>query len=757
MAAKRIGRDTGGQTMSSDPGDQPISSLIRRGQPLAPRTPHPTPEQLAAARADTRTGGDVVNQRLNTIVPEHERVAGGTYTPGAPGGGRWSDIPEHILNMPGTGFNVHDHELHHLWNQSVAESSEAAKRAVSEHGVRPTFYAKDWDQAMRLPIRDQLWYELSGEKLADNMPDLTAKEHMHHMDMIGATSARAAPGENLERSLGALSQSMRGRPVDVDLTIPKTVQQALSRKGSETSALPGNKTGHFSDTLALAGGIPTRFPISVNDVWVGKMFGVPDDVMSGNQSLHEPMAKYFNKIRDLYNERHGHESPFPHQSWNFQAPAWVHLRAKENNAESGDAYHQVWPSIIQKLNDAGIPGVNGQQITRQALMHPGFADALRRTTGPWREAPKATIEFGTKLTPAGARARELYDHAVKIGDTKTQDEYLKVLTSAMYHSARGKNHPWERLKKAITGDVTGRSDITRIVHPTSENPLDTGGTFEGDLSPNIRVPLSGMSPDQIRQFNAVAGTHLNQAAMATSKVTLADHSQPVPEDHIRGHSLFVPTTEDIHPDDIKSFAGALHAHGHDMSYTRYPNGYQFDVLPNFNGDVPKGANQHVVESAYHQSLGSRHGGAEVIPHDFKSMDYSDASDYGLTRAQLIRNIQDDFIQQARSSGLDASRARAALKQSDATDYVVGKSKRAWLNYRARLDHLSQAEAHLKGLAQTIESGHQAFIAKAEKRMARQGKLPPSAGAGHNGGPPLDNFARGGAVDRALKIAAKYRR
>ena len=67
------------QALSAAKGYAPatLASINRRGQILDPTTPDPTPEELAAARADTRVGGDIVNQRLNTIVPESSRVVGG--------------------------------------------------------------------------------------------------------------------------------------------------------------------------------------------------------------------------------------------------------------------------------------------------------------------------------------------------------------------------------------------------------------------------------------------------------------------------------------------------------------------------------------------------------------------------------------------------------------------------------------------------------------------------------------------------------
>ena len=70
---------------------QIFNRKLRSKLNLKNRDGDPSPEEMAAARADTRGGGNIVNQRLNTIVPESSRVVGGQYTPGAPNGGRWSE------------------------------------------------------------------------------------------------------------------------------------------------------------------------------------------------------------------------------------------------------------------------------------------------------------------------------------------------------------------------------------------------------------------------------------------------------------------------------------------------------------------------------------------------------------------------------------------------------------------------------------------------------------------------------------------
>lgn len=704
-------------TSNAQPSAQTVANLVKRGQPIAPPTADPTPEELSAARADTRVGNQIVAQRLNKIVPESKRVYKGQYTPGAPGGGRWSDLGDEVLSRPGAGFNVKDKELQQLWDEAVNESSAAAKKAAKDFNVRPTFNAKDWDQAMRLPLKDHLWYELSGEKMAENLPDLSGQEFMRMMDLVGATSARAAPDENLERALAAMSQHLRGAPIDVDLTQPDTVNRAISRMGQESSALPGNKTGHFSDTLTLAGGVPTRFPISVNDVWVGKMFGVPDKVMSSNQSLHEPMAIYFNKLRDMYNERHGHEVPFDYQSWNFQAPAWVHLRNKEANAESGDAYHQVWGKIIGKLQNAGVEGIDGDKITRQAMMDPRFADALRRTTQEFRESPKATVELGTKLTPTGLRAHELYKQAIAAGDEKTQKDYEKALVTAMYASARGKGHGWELLKKAITGDLSNKSDITRIVQPTADDPFSHGGTYDDEMSPNIRIPLKGMTPKQIRYFNAIAGGPLNQEAMAASTIIPVDPNQAPRPGWTRGHSLFVPTLEGMKRDEIRQFASEISKLGHSISYTSYPNGYVFDINPQYKDDgSKKGIDDDVLEQAFLRSVGNKYE-PKIFAHDHKS-EYQIKPKYAQLRRQLMKEMNDDFIKEAVEAGTPEDYARR-IGQGKTLPFDVPKgTAAAWNKYRGRLYHLLFAEKEFEALAQRVEDAHKKFIPKAEARLAK---------------------------------------
>jgi hypothetical protein len=418
-------------------------------------------------------GQNIVADRLNIIVPETERVRGGIYRAGQPSGRPWSELTPEQLKQRDSGFKGTDNDLDKMWQETLSEVSEAGRIAVERTGATwKAFPAKNWDNAFKLPLRNQLWYELSGEAFVDRMPDTTTREMLTFLDLIGATSARAKPLENLERSVAISAQKLQGVPVDVDVTIPSTVKDALRREGTNISSDLANKTGNFSDTLALTGGLPVRYPISVNDVWVGNAFGITDQQLGANQALHEVFARYMNKVRDFHNET---GNPlYPHESWQVQARQWVEMRANALGIDTskldtveGSDYAAEFDKVVKKLENAGISVPDGI-LTRDVLLDPRIPDALRTTTKAFREAPKATVEFGTLLTPSGKRGAELFKAAKAVGDELTQKEYLKVLTSSMYDSARGKPTPWQNLVRVATNRA---ESVTRIYSPTSQDPF----------------------------------------------------------------------------------------------------------------------------------------------------------------------------------------------------------------------------------------------------------------------------------------------
>ena len=725
--------------------DAPTKAFVQVGKPIPPSAPPFDPALVQQAQADTRMGADIVKRRLPVIVPEQERVVGGVYTPGMPDGRRWSELTPQELSVRGKGAGFTNDDLQNIWNQTLSEVSEAGRQAVANTGATwKAFPAEKWDKALKLPLRSQLWYELSGEAFVDRLPDLKYNEHMMFLDLVGATSARARPGENLERALAVLSQRLRGVPIDVDLTTPSTVSAALRRDGKNVSSDLANKTGMFSDTLALTGGLPTRYPISVNDVWVGNAFGITDDQLSANQALHEVFGKYTNKLRDLVNKTS--PSPYPHQSWNLQSRQWVELRAAKEKIDTsigstveGSDYAGEWEKVLSKLKNAGID-VPNDKITRDILMDPRFADALRSTTPEFRAAPKATIEFGTLLTPNGQKAADIYNRARQLGDQKTQDEYLAALTTSMYHTARGDLTIWDKTVRSALGEAV---DVSRIYSPKQEDPFAISGTFGGAAAPNIRVPLRGLTPDQVAYFNAVAGKGLRQKAMAAVEINRLEAGQPVPEGAVPSHAVRFEYDGPIPQKMLTDFAAAL-GEGFEVSAMRYPDSMVVDINPRFGDAGPEPADPQAIASAI-KLLEDQYGvkNAEAYNIAYKSEygknyveDPGDGSGYRQIINATLKEWEADAVAQLRNitggkfsdgvlkkylKGDDEALKSAAAAARTGVSSFAGKANTVRENLRKRLSDHADVTKEWNAIGKEIDQKLGALIPKWERRQSARAK------------------------------------
>jgi hypothetical protein len=254
-----------------------------------------------------------------------------------------------------------------------------------------------------------------------------------------------------------------------------------------------------------------------------------------------------------------------------------------------------------------------------------------------------------------------------------------------------------------------------------------------------------MSDAQIRYFNAIAGSPLRQDAMAASQFLPVDVGAPPREGYIRTMAVFVPTTEQISPADIRAFSKAMSEAGHDLSYARYPNGYKFDILPNFNGDAPVGPTPDALRQAYGATM-ERFGAPTVLEHDFKSV-YTPSDEYSAARIELLEEMKNDFIAKARAAKIPPGRAaklaeRAAdpkTKPGSVPAGLSGRGRKAWDSYRARLGALTDAEQGFQALAERVANSHATFAEKATKRMERARKRAEK----------VEKKARGGYVGRPV--------
>jgi hypothetical protein len=737
----------GGASIRPEQLDQLTSQTVIRGQDIPPLTKIPTPEEIRVAKADTRMGQNIVADRLNIIVPETERVRGGIYRAGQPSGRPWSELTPEQLKQRDSGFKGTDSDLDKMWQETLSEVSEAGRIAVERTGATwKAFPAKNWDNAFKLPLRNQLWYELSGEAFVDRMPDTTTREMLTFLDLIGATSARAKPLENLERSVAISAQKLQGVPVDVDVTIPSTVKDALRREGTNISSDLANKTGNFSDTLALTGGLPVRYPISVNDVWVGNAFGITDQQLGANQALHEVFARYMNKVRDFHNET---GNPlYPHESWQVQARQWVEMRANALGIDTskldtveGSDYAAEFDKVVKKLENAGISVPDGI-LTRDVLLDPRIPDALRTTTKAFREAPKATVEFGTLLTPSGKRGAELFKAAKAVGDELTQKEYLKVLTSSMYDSARGKPTPWQNLVRVATNRA---ESVTRIYSPTSQDPFAISGTFQGAAGPNIRIPFRDMTPDQIAYANAVAGSGLKQKAMAAAEIRRLELNDPIPKGYVQTNSIKFdidgPVPESLLVDITKELG-----EGFEVSAMRYPDGLMVDINPRFGDAGPEAATVEAIDratdmleerykakgvkafrSAYRSEFGKNYvedpgTGTEynrIIQETLKGW-----NDEAITRITDLagKSVKRSDISKFLAGKLDALPIDASkLPEGTKADGVRGRTQTIRKQLRQRISDHNESVKAFESIGQSVDGAMAKAVPTWEKRAQSQRK------------------------------------
>jgi hypothetical protein len=766
----------GGASIRPEQLDQLTSQTVIRGQDIPPLTKIPTPEEIQVAKADTRMGQNIVADRLNIIVPETERVRGGIYRAGQPNGRPWSELTPEQLKQRDSGFKGTDSDLDKMWQETLSEVSEAGRIAVERTGATwKAFPAKNWDNAFKLPLRNQLWYELSGEAFVDRMPDTTTREMLTFLDLIGATSARAKPLENLERSVAISAQKLQGVPVDVDVTIPSTVKDALRREGTNISSDLANKTGNFSDTLALTGGLPVRYPISVNDVWVGNAFGITDQQLGANQALHEVFARYMNKVRDFHNET---GNPlYPHESWQVQARQWVEMRANALGIDTskldtveGSDYAAEFDKVVKKLENAGISVPDGI-LTRDVLLDPRIPDALRTTTKAFREAPKATVEFGTLLTPSGKRGAELFKAAKAVGDELTQKEYLKVLTSSMYDSARGKPTPWQNLVRVATNRA---ESVTRIYSPTSQDPFAISGTFQGAAGPNIRIPFRDMTPDQIAYANAVAGSGLKQKAMAAAEIRRLELNDPIPKGYVQTNSIKFdidgPVPESLLVDITKELG-----EGFEVSAMRYPDGLMVDINPRFGDAGPEAATVEAIDratdmleerykakgvkafrSAYRSEFGKNYvedpgTGTEynrIIQETLKGW-----NDEAITRITDLagKSVKRSDISKFLAGKLDALPIDASkLPEGTKADGVRGRTQTIRKQLRQRISDHNESVKAFESIGQSVDGAMAKAIPTWEKRAQSQRKKLTTASTAQPVAPEI-----GINVASDIKAGAKY--
>tara|TARA_R110002074_G_scaffold92179_4_gene201222 strand:+ start:454 stop:3375 length:2922 start_codon:yes stop_codon:yes gene_type:complete len=622
--------------------------------------------------------GAVDDIKRRTLADLHERIPPETrvakdHVPGERmepvSGGRFTDLD---LNAKGQGFNGTQDDLTQVWEESVRESGNIAEKTVARLEMSPRLL-EFWDNALRLSDRGRYWYEVSTESFKDLLPDLSAEELKKFISVVASTSPVANPFQNMQRAVAAFSSYLRGVPIDNDLVIPRNVRDALV-----TGELEGLKTGSFGGTMQYIDGLTDIPPLSTNDRQVASSFAISGEDVANNPELYEVLSRFYTKLRDNLNAKlpPGAE---PYETWQLQALGWIQERTLSGNPFNDDyldALTKIDPgasvdrkSVLQLLEEGGVNVPEGI-LTREILEDPRVADILSPTTMPFREAPIATIEVNTVQTMAGARASDLLQKAVDQGNDVAVRTFNKMVTGALYKASRGKTSPFAPIISAVVGK---RIKPSRIEVPTADRPFDVAGTYKGQMSPNIRVPLQGLSNDDINVVMAGMAKAWKQEGVPATRFTTALADSAPAEGSIRTYSVFIKTTDDVGGDNWLKFADAL-PEVNEISVRRVPNGYVLDIHPDYEKWV--GPVSDAVEDAVFNSLGDLAKKASIMYRNVTPFSYETLAGADDTINVWKQRIRKDAIEKITAkSGIDADAASRFFNGDDGAIQKIASSKR----------------------------------------------------------------------------------
>lgn len=732
-----VEHDPFGGAAAPEPGDlggQPVEH-----DPFAPETAAPAPRKGLIQLSD-----------LDQVLPEeHRRV--GSYqhevgTKPVEGGLDWDDLD---MTKKGSGIHITPERLQQAWDDArehignwSPEQKEALDKYFADHPEIGPGSHEFWNQALSLPDLARYWYEISTRAMQkEGLENQPPEDGRLAFRVLAGTSPNAEPQPNMRRTLGVLSEHVQNKPSSIDLTTPGSVRMAFG------PGLGAPKIGNFAGTFEHIAGLNDKAPLSVNDRQVADIHKIDREDFAKNPALYGMVSQFYQNLRDAENAARpgvaaGTENPL--ESWQLQAPGWVQVRGEKREGKAGeegyDDYAQVIKREKQRMEDAGIdtsPGI----FSREVLSHPDVPNLMSGTRQRYLESPIATVETMSKMTPEGLQASELLPRLKGIDEPwarKAQDAFEGIQRRAMRALATGsKNSVVSKLVSAVLG---APAEVSRID--------STGyGQFEGDTSPNMRIPMWARVPvkgskatqvvslndDEIHPVLAALGHDLGQKAMAAARFRTIDPSAD-PLVMPQTYSVFLPE-RDRAPTPIDQ----LHQFGRSLALPlniqRGPTGTLADInIGGFEGAAPShaevvaAANQafgdapfHTIARDYssHYLTHPEHTDPNQPSYDTHLADFWDrqhALDQA-PRADDPRGIRRaDWDAARRLSDFESARSRAreiaAAQQGDI---------RAWLDkYADRL----QPPARTAGGAPTSYRGRRGLGRDALPALTAQAVAPP---------------------------------
>lgn len=670
---------------------------------------------------------------LDQLIPPAERRIG-AWRPNVgtlpeSGGPDWDDLD---LTRRGDGRKSDPEALQHYWDDAVErvkswspEQRAALDKYFVDHPEVGPGTPEFWDEALKQSDRARYWYEVSTRKMQHEGLDRYPEDAQTAFNVLAGTSGNSEPEPNMRRTLGVLAERQRQIPVATDLMLPGAVRAAFQ------SGSGGAKYGNFARTFGHIAGLDPTAPVSVNDRQVAAIHGIDRNELAKNPALYGVLSHFYQNLRDGENAARAGEivsgAANPYESWQLQALGWTQQRADKRAAKAGeegvDDYAQVVDRLKNQLEGAGIdtrPGL----FSREVLGHPMVPDLMSSTRRMFLDVPVATVETGTTMTPQGQRASELLAQLPRDGqpwaDT-ARAAYEAIQRRAMRRlgSAPEKsNSVLERLAAPLVGV------------PVEMRRIDSQGGFghfEGDVSPNMRIPMmakitgrgrgSGaeglsagdriaFSPEHINALLGALGHDLGQRAMAASRfreLTDAEAAAGIPADT---WSVFLPEEGERGRTPIEQLDAFGRRLGLGLNIARGPTGTLADINHHPDWGRPTPLTQAEVIEAANEAFGA--APARIIARRYNShyLVHPNTPDAVADPTQSYDWHLNNFWSGVHAGDQRPSRDEAGRVR--APDWDAGR----------RLGDFEGAREEVRGIAAKQRAETQAWIDKYERRITR---------------------------------------
>jgi len=526
---------------------------------------------------------------LDKKIPEERRKVSPDPRVPLQEGKTFEELAEEGYEVP--EFSQEDNDR--VAQETVANSSEKAIKAAEKAKVAlPPL--ETVQNILNMPSRARYWYELSSKSFTDLLK-LPKEQLVKTINILSATSGGERPDPNMRQALSIASEVTRGVPIMTGTrTHPTTMKQALS------ADLKSSKFGNFVNTFLYLMGETDTVPLSTNDRQVAALFNVDNNELSSDD-VYEYISNYYLALRDVINEKLP-EGAQPFESWQLQALGWVAVRpasqVKEGQTEQkSDDYAQSLQSLIPELKKVGVMEENENALTLEHFTGEKgekLTSYLATTRDAFVEAETLTFEVATKQVPEGEKSDNIY-RFLKSQDAKVprvRDLLYKYETSTLgaiakdITSNRGKKGSLaQRLVSEIADE---KIQLTRMTQGL--------GTYEGQVTPNIRIPLRGqrkgksdlpITTNIVKALHSLIGVGVNQDAMASSTFLPVQPDAEI-KDGTKTYTLFLSNT-DITDSDAHEISKEFSEYiGMDINAASALNGWEFEINAPFGSpDVNK--------------------------------------------------------------------------------------------------------------------------------------------------------------------------